>query len=34
MAYQIGRTRAGAERESVERTVALMRAWAVEWPLH
>jgi hypothetical protein len=34
VAYQIGRSRAGAERESVERTVALMRAWAVERPLH
>jgi arylsulfatase A-like enzyme len=33
MAYQIARTRAGSERESVERTVALMRAWAVERPL-
>ncbi len=32
MAYQISKTRAGAERESVERNVALMRAWAVERP--
>jgi arylsulfatase A-like enzyme len=33
MAYQISKTRAGPERESVERNVALMRAWAAERPL-
>ena len=33
MTYQISKTRGGPERESVERNVALMRAWAVERPL-
>jgi arylsulfatase A-like enzyme len=33
MAYQISRTKPGPERESVERTVALMRTWSTERPL-